>query len=251
MQAACDRGSNAARRDAPPGNQGPLLATSRGVGRSPRKQGSGRSPVQVHVMRVLVRTPNWLGDIVMALPVFAALRHHFAGDVLAAGVPRVFAPLLSAVPGVDLVVGLRGDGARGWRALAAEAAELRSGRFDLVGTAAQFVRVCLGRAASRYPGALGFRGPVASTVVDAGRYRVHGEGRRRCTRSTAIRRWCAVSRSTRWRASRGWRLRQRWSRAPDACSVRPGVLRTGHSWASRRARPTVTPNGGCRTATRG
>ena len=83
-------------------------------------------------MRVLVRTPNWLGDIVMALPVFAALRHHFAGDVLAAGVPRVFAPLLSAVPGVDLVVGLRGDGARGWRALAAEAAELRSGRFDLV-----------------------------------------------------------------------------------------------------------------------
>ena len=47
-------------------------------------------------MRVLVRTPNWLGDIVMALPVFEALRAHFAGDVLVAGVPGAFAPLLSA-----------------------------------------------------------------------------------------------------------------------------------------------------------
>ena len=55
-------------------------------------------------MRVLVRTPNWLGDIVMALPVFAALRAHFAGDLLAAGVPRAFAPLLSAVPVPDPTV---------------------------------------------------------------------------------------------------------------------------------------------------
>ena len=81
-------------------------------------------------MRVLVRTPNWLGDIVMALPVFAALRAHFAGDVLAAGVPRAFAPLLSAVPAVDQVVPLQ-DGRRGWRALDAEAGELRRGGFDV------------------------------------------------------------------------------------------------------------------------
>ncbi|TDI25308.1 MAG: lipopolysaccharide heptosyltransferase II [Acidobacteria bacterium] len=82
-------------------------------------------------MRVLVRTPNWLGDIVMALPVFAALRAHFAGDVLAAGVPRAFAPLLSAVPAVDQVVPLHRAGRRGWRAVAAEADALRRGGFDL------------------------------------------------------------------------------------------------------------------------
>ena len=82
-------------------------------------------------MRVVVRTPNWLGDIVMALPVFAALRAHFAGDVLAAGVPRAFAPLLSAVPAVDQVVPLHRAGRRGWRALDTEADALRRGRFDL------------------------------------------------------------------------------------------------------------------------
>ena len=82
-------------------------------------------------MRVLVRTPNWLGDIVMALPVFAALRAHFAADVLVAGVPRAFAPLLSAVPAVDQVVPLHRAGRRGWRAHAAEADALRRGGFDL------------------------------------------------------------------------------------------------------------------------
>ena len=82
-------------------------------------------------MHVLVRTPNWLGDIVMALPVFAALRAHFAGDLLAAGVPRAFAPLLSAVPAVDQVVPLHRAGRRGWRALDAEADALRRGGFDL------------------------------------------------------------------------------------------------------------------------
>jgi heptosyltransferase-2 len=82
-------------------------------------------------MRVLVRTPNWLGDIVMALPVFAALRAHFADDVLVAGVPRAFAPVLSAVPAIDQIVPLHRDGRRGWRGLNAEAGELRDGGFDL------------------------------------------------------------------------------------------------------------------------
>ena len=82
-------------------------------------------------MRILVRTPNWLGDIVMALPVLAAVRAHFPDDVLAAAVPGAFAPLLAAGPPVDEVVPLRRAGRRGWRALAAEAAALRNGRFDV------------------------------------------------------------------------------------------------------------------------
>lgn len=80
-------------------------------------------------MRLLLRTPNWLGDIVMALPVFAAVRAHFAEDVVALAGPAAFKPLLDAVAGVDEVVPLRRD-LRGRRARRAEVDQLREGRFD-------------------------------------------------------------------------------------------------------------------------
>ena len=76
-------------------------------------------------MRVLVRTPNWLGDVVMA---FAALRARFPGAALAAAAPRALAPLLAAAPGVDEVVGVT-RGERGARSSEAEA--LRRGAFDV------------------------------------------------------------------------------------------------------------------------
>ncbi len=78
-------------------------------------------------MRLLVRTPNWLGDAVMALPALAALRAHYPGAVLAAAGPAPLAPLLAAAPGVDEVVGVV-RGGRGARRREAEA--LRRGAFD-------------------------------------------------------------------------------------------------------------------------
>jgi heptosyltransferase-2 len=42
------------------------------------------------VSRLVVRTPNWLGDAVLALPALAAVRHHFAKSHLT----------IAAVPGV-------------------------------------------------------------------------------------------------------------------------------------------------------
>jgi heptosyltransferase-2 len=81
-------------------------------------------------MKVLVRTPNWLGDIVMALPVLAALRAHFADDVVALAGPVAFKPLLE-LAGVDQIVPLRRD-LRGRRGRLAEVAQLRDGGFDLV-----------------------------------------------------------------------------------------------------------------------
>ena len=82
-------------------------------------------------MRVLVRTPNWLGDLVMALPVFTALRADQPDAVIAAGVPAALAPLVAAVGSVDEVwpVERRGDGLRH---LTAEANAFRPGRFDRV-----------------------------------------------------------------------------------------------------------------------
>jgi heptosyltransferase-2 len=56
--------------------------------------------------RVLVRLPNWLGDIVMAAPAVAALRREFGASTLAAAVPAAFAPLVAAMPGVDEAVPL-------------------------------------------------------------------------------------------------------------------------------------------------
>ena len=58
-------------------------------------------------MRVLIRAPNWLGDIVMALPAIAAIRRHFASAELAAAAPAPLTPLFSAVREVDRVVPLR------------------------------------------------------------------------------------------------------------------------------------------------
>ena len=86
-------------------------------------------------MRVLVHAPNWLGDMVMALPAIASIRRHFPSDTLAVAAPASLAPLFSAVPGVDLVVPLEGAEAGGksrrwvWRA---QARVIASGRFDVV-----------------------------------------------------------------------------------------------------------------------
>ena len=80
-------------------------------------------------MRLLVRTPNWLGDVVMALPALAALRAHYPEAVLAAACPAPLAPLLSAAPGVDEVVGVPRGGAAARRR---EVEALRQGGFDAV-----------------------------------------------------------------------------------------------------------------------
>ena len=86
-------------------------------------------------MRVLIHAPNWLGDMVMALPAIASIRRHFPSDTLAVAAPASLAPLFSAVPGVDLVVPLENAEACGksrrwvWRA---QARVIASGRFDVV-----------------------------------------------------------------------------------------------------------------------
>jgi heptosyltransferase II len=78
--------------------------------------------------RLVVRTPNWLGDIVMALPAIAAVRaaHPDAHLVLAA--PAAFAAFCAAVPGVDGVVPLSGSGIR---AIGDHARALTAGGFDV------------------------------------------------------------------------------------------------------------------------
>jgi heptosyltransferase-2 len=78
--------------------------------------------------RIVVRAPNWLGDIVMAMPAIAAVRAAHPGAHLAVAAPAPFADVCAAIPGVDSVVPLSGSGIR---AIGGHAAALRAGGFDV------------------------------------------------------------------------------------------------------------------------
>jgi heptosyltransferase-2 len=81
--------------------------------------------------RLLVLAPNWLGDVVMALPAFDALRRWRPDAHLAVAARASVAPILTLSTGIDEVITLTGRG--DWRDGAgrrADAARLRAGRFD-------------------------------------------------------------------------------------------------------------------------
>ena len=81
--------------------------------------------------RLVVVSPNWLGDAVMALPAIADARRHLPDAHLAVAARKSVAPLFTMVAGVDEVITLPGRG--GLRALSSwqqDAAVLASGQFD-------------------------------------------------------------------------------------------------------------------------
>jgi heptosyltransferase-2 len=79
--------------------------------------------------RILVRAPNWAGDLVMATPGFRALRAGRPAAHLAVQLPSALAPLLDGSPWFDERLPLASGRDPG--ALAREAAALRRGRFDV------------------------------------------------------------------------------------------------------------------------
>ena len=124
------------------------------------------------VRRLLVLSPNWLGDAVMALPAIADVRRRFSNARLIVAARRSVADLFTMVPGVDQVVTLEWTGKLQQRralrhdsaaleALDADAAILlpnafsaawlvkRAGIGERWGYAADFRRPLLSRAVSR------------------------------------------------------------------------------------------------------
>jgi heptosyltransferase-2 len=82
--------------------------------------------------RAVVLAPNWLGDIVMALPAIASLRALWPTAHLSVAARASVAPLLSLVDGVDAVVMLEGRGGRlGALSGGADRDTLANGRFDI------------------------------------------------------------------------------------------------------------------------
>ena len=80
--------------------------------------------------RILVRAPNWAGDVVMATPGLRALRAGRPGAHVTVHVKASLAPLLHGAPWIDELLPLA-SGGRGAAALVREGLSLRARRFDL------------------------------------------------------------------------------------------------------------------------
>jgi heptosyltransferase-2 len=81
--------------------------------------------------RIVVLSPNWLGDAVMALPAIADLRRRFPAAHLAVAARGSVAPMFELAPGVDVVLTLTWKGRVLDRAgLHADASTLRDARCD-------------------------------------------------------------------------------------------------------------------------
>ena len=129
-------------------------------------------------MRVLVLSPNWLGDAVMALPAMADVRRRFPEGRLSVAARRSVADLFTMVPGVDQVVTLEWKGKLQQRralqqdiaalqALEAEAAILLPNAFS---AAWLVTRAGIGE---RWGYASDFRRPLLSRAVSRPRHSMH------------------------------------------------------------------------------
>ena len=79
------------------------------------------------VRRVVVLSPNWLGDAVMALPAIADVRRRFRDARLIVAARRSVADLFTMVPDVDQIVALEWKGhVHGRRALRQDTAAIRA-----------------------------------------------------------------------------------------------------------------------------
>jgi heptosyltransferase-2 len=74
-----------------------------------------------------VVAPNWLGDVVMALPALADVMRRFEGTEVLVAARRNLAPLFESVPGLAGIVALEGRGRSGRRA---DIDALRAARLD-------------------------------------------------------------------------------------------------------------------------
>jgi heptosyltransferase-2 len=79
--------------------------------------------------RIVVRGPNWLGDLVMAAPAIRAIGDAWPESAVAVAVPAGFAPIVPLLDPRTVAVPL--EGRTGLRAVRAHASRLRAGDFDL------------------------------------------------------------------------------------------------------------------------
>ncbi len=118
-------------------------------------------------MKIVVRTPNWLGDALMAFPALTALRRHFPDDEISIIAPDGIGDLYSG-PETEARSFHRGPSARG-SSLRRAAAELRNERFEagllLTNSFASALVFALARIPERWGYARDGRGPLLTRRV--------------------------------------------------------------------------------------
>ena len=141
-----------------------------------RRTKARRTRARAALERVVVLAPNWLGDVVMALPAIAAVRRWFADAHLAVAARAPVAPLLSMADGIDEVITLAGRG--DWRdgdGPACRRAPAGVGPLRCRAAAAQLVSCRLARAPGRRARALGVsRRSCAAMLLTRGVARPRG-----------------------------------------------------------------------------
>lgn len=83
--------------------------------------------MKLEAKRILVRAPNWVGDVVMATPTFRALRENYPDAHLAVALRPYVRPILNGAPWFDEVIAAED---RGWGNFWRLVRALRAGRFD-------------------------------------------------------------------------------------------------------------------------
>jgi len=149
--------------------------------RSTGKGGPGRRAADVDrdPERVLVRSTNWIGDVVMTLPALEALRERFPESRITVLAQPWVAPLLGAHPAVDGVLELaKGKGrVRNVREVLRAAGRARSLRFDMAVLFQNAFEAALIAWMARVPVRLGYdtdaRRPLLTHPLPRKRARTH------------------------------------------------------------------------------
>jgi heptosyltransferase-2 len=129
--------------------------------------------------RILVRCPNWLGDLVMSTPGFRALRHRFPDSRIVAQVAAPLAPLLDGHPAFDEVWTLPGR-LRELGRFRSEAQHIAQHHFDLGIVIPESISSALLMRAGRVGMALGYaRDPIRRRLLHREVPAEPGWGRRR------------------------------------------------------------------------
>jgi len=81
-------------------------------------------------MKLIIRSPNWVGDAVMALPTIDVARELTGADRVAVAARSSVARLYAGHPRVDQVIDLEGRDS-GWKGIRRSAASVRPEKFDI------------------------------------------------------------------------------------------------------------------------
>lgn len=136
-------------------------------------------PAAADFERILVRCPNWLGDVVMATPGLRALRARYPDSQIVGQLPSALIPLLEGSDFFDELwpVASRGGGFAGWRS---DVARIAEARFDLGVVIPESISSALLMRMGRVNHVVGFaRDPVRRRLLDAEAVASPEWGRRR------------------------------------------------------------------------